>query len=40
MGDASELEAKGVGFRKDEEMGSFLPSTERVTKHVILSIKT
>ena len=40
MGDAAELEAKGVGFRKGEEMGSFLPSTERVTKHFILSIKT
>ena len=39
-GDAAELEAKGLGLRKGEEMGSFLSSTERVTKHFILSIKT
>ena len=40
MGDAAELEAKGIGLRKGEEMGPFLLSTERVTKHFILSIKT
>ena len=26
MGDAAEVEAKGVGFRKGEEMGSFFPT--------------